>query len=67
MRQTDRFETHRECLVPHVKYRHRPTLIIDIENTFVTLLDIKTQEELETFKMLPNFATDYILIEIEES
>lgn len=65
MNAADRFSTHRDCLVPHVKYRNRYTIVVDLENTFVTLVDIKNTDELEIIKNKANFATDYILIEVE--
>ena len=42
MSAAERFNSHRDCLVPHVKYRNKYSLVVDIENTFITLVDIKT-------------------------
>ena len=36
--------------------------MIDVENTLVTKIDIKSREELENLKALENFSSDYIVI-----
>lgn len=43
-------------------YRGLQTVIIDIENTFVTLIDIKNKEELDLIREYENFHSDYIII-----
>ena len=43
-------------------YRGLQTVIIDIENTFVTLVDIKNKDELDAIKEYENFHSDYIII-----
>ena len=43
-------------------YRGLQTVIIDIENTFITLIEVRNKEELDQIKELENFASDYILI-----
>ena len=37
-------------------------MIIDIENTFVTLIEVKNKEELDQIKEYDNFHNDYIII-----
>ena len=43
-------------------YRGLQTVIIDIENTFVTLIEVKNKEELDQIKEYDNFHNDYIII-----
>jgi hypothetical protein len=43
-------------------YRGLQTVIIDIENTFVTLIEVKNKEELDIIKEYENFHSDYIII-----
>ena len=43
-------------------YRGLQTVIIDIEHTFVTLIEIKNKEELDAIKEYDNFHSDYIVI-----
>ena len=38
------------------------TVVIDIENTLVTLIDIKKKHELEQIKSNENFENDYIIM-----
>ena len=41
---------------------NKRTIVIDVENTLVTKIDIKSREELENLKALENFTSDYIVI-----
>ena len=43
-------------------YRGLQTIIIDIENTLVTLIDVKNKHELDQIKEQENFNSDYIII-----
>lgn len=42
---------------------NQKTIVIDVENTLVTKIDIKSREELENLKALENFSYDYIVFE----
>ena len=44
----------------------KKTLVIDIYNTLVTQIDIKNAEELNEIKNLPNFSSDYVLVNMKE-
>lgn len=65
MKAVERFSTHSDCLVPHVKYRNKYSLVVDLENTLITSVDIKNTDELDCIKNMANFSTDYILLEVQ--
>lgn len=44
----------------------KKTLVIDIYNTLVTQIDIKNAQELNEIKNLPNFSSDYVLVNMKE-
>ena len=41
-------------------------MVIDIENTLVTLIDIKNKQELEQIKSNENFENDYIIMKKQQ-
>ena len=43
-------------------YKGLKTIVIDIENTLVTQIEIKSKQDLEILKSLDNFACDYIVV-----
>lgn len=43
-------------------YRGLQTVVIDIENTLVTQIDIRNKQEYDQIKANKNFESDYIVI-----
>ena len=54
----------RDILTQLASYRNRHTLVVDLENTFITKVDIKNRNELDCIQNKANFSTDYILLEV---
>jgi hypothetical protein len=57
-----KFDAICESLIPHRLFKNRGSIVIDLENTLLTHIELKSPEELEGYKNLENFQTDYILI-----
>ena len=61
-RATDSFDVDRLGLIAHPMYIKRQTLVIDLIDTFIIKIDLKSKLELQQIKNSPDYNTYYILI-----
>ena len=62
MRTANSFFADREGLLAHPKYYNKQTLVIDLMDSLITQIKLRSMEELVQIKSGPDFKTDYISI-----
>ena len=65
MIEMDNFKVLSKQLDQEEIFKGQQTIVIDIENTMVTKIDIKSQIELEQLRNKDNFIKDYIIIKTQ--
>lgn len=65
MYNSDYFNRFRKQVVIDKNYMNKQTLVIDLMDTLITPVDIKSMHELRVLKNEPNFESNYILLDNE--